>query len=175
MIIFSNGTNGRQFAESPPFGFRVIYWKKYRPVYIPVQPLWRYPFPWNTGFDGRVIWWRNRHGSYTGQLSTGNLKFIYTGNSTSQGTVQAYNDGVINVALTLINASASQFPVVLACISILNQTAGVAKPYKLDVIKNGTTLFTVRSVYWGSQWNLGDLPNYILIDQQTGGGSSQVA
>ena len=108
-------------------------------------------------------------------LSTGNLQFIYTDNSTQQGTVQAYNDGVINVTQVTVNSA--QFPIVQACIAVLNQSGvgAAGRPYKMDVIKNGVKLFTVRSLYWGSQWNLTDVPNYIAIDKQTQGGSSEVA
>lgn len=115
--------------------------------------------------------------TFSGSMIFGNLRFVYTDNSNNQGTVEAFNDGVINITQQLIKSSLSQFPVVQACIAILNQSGGgkAARPYKLDVVKNGVTLFTVRSIYWGSQYNLGDLPNYILVDKQTQGGSSQVA
>lgn len=106
----------------------------------------------------------------TQALSTGAIQFVFNGNSLTDATVQAYNDGVINVPSFSVS---SMLPIVEACRTILKDVGLVggvyaARPYKLAIIRNGVTLFTIRSVYWGTAMAHSDTqPNYELIDMQT--------
>lgn len=95
--------------------------------------------------------------------SSGPLRFIFTGSSQTVGIVPAFSDGTINVPLLNISA---QFPLVRACIEILAHAGAAAKPYKLQVIRNGTTLFSLRSVIWGTIMATPTDPAYQIIDRQ---------
>lgn len=126
-----------------------------------------FPVTFSIGYSG-IIDFSSSPGS---SLSSGPIIFLYTGNSNTDGQVLAYNDGVIAVTNFTVN---TQYPIVQACINILKQTEGAAKKYKLLVKKNDIKLYTVRSVLWGSQFNLGSSPNYQLIDRQYQGSGVQV-
>lgn len=95
--------------------------------------------------------------------STGNLQFIYDDISLTKGHVVAFNDGVINVPQLNINR---QLPLVEACKQILANAGSTARPYKLDVMRDGEILFTLRSVIWGTVMITDLDPAYQLIDRQ---------
>lgn len=99
-----------------------------------------------------------------GGSSTGNLQFVFQGPSLTNGSVTAFNDGKINVPL--ITITRATYPIVQACINILKDVGKAGQSYKLDVIRNGVTLFTVRSVLWGTIMATNTDPNYQIIDNQ---------
>lgn len=100
--------------------------------------------------------------------STGPLILVMNGSSQTVGTVLTYDDGKINIPSFSVN---SIDPVVAACQGILNenylQTTN-AGTYKLAVQQNNVTVFTVRSVKWGSIADIEPpIGNYQVIDNQT--------
>lgn len=120
-------------------------------------------------FSGMRINWGDAgifsgHGHGSIASSSGNLQFVFSGASYTNGSVTAFNDGVIDVPL--ITITKANFPIVQACINILKDVGAVGRPYKLDVIRDGVKLFTVRSVYWGTQMATDTDPKYQVIDKQ---------
>lgn len=99
--------------------------------------------------------------------STGPLQFVFIGNSDTVGDIVPYNDGVINVTSFSVRGTQFRTAISQACIDILNQTGAVGQPYKLAIIKNGTTLFTLRSIIWGTRCTTSETqPDYQVIDKQ---------
>lgn len=152
-----------------PYNNLIIDWGTSGQLPTPVGTYLSWILGTPNGFGGAIFEWSGT-GVYSGWGTIGQatgsstkLTFTYTGYSSTAGTVDNFSDGTISVTSFSLN---SQNPIVQACIDILKQTKGAAKPYKLYVIKNGKTLFTVRSVLWGSQFNLGTIPNYQLVDRQ---------
>lgn len=126
------------------------------------------------GFGGYIFYWGgngqfNANGGLQGTgspfvPSRGPLQLVMDGKSSTNGVVQAYSDGFINVSSFPVS---SQFPIQTACIGILKQTGTIGKPYLLQVIQGGELLFTIRSVIWGTIKNLQeDATNVELIDNQ---------
>lgn len=177
MLIFY-GPNGSFNGPSSIYGPNVIDWGTH-PKHVTTN---KFPAHWNLGiplgFGGMILDWNGSTG--TGLVfipnpegtipfnPVGPLQFIYTGDSATVGTVQPYNDGII--AVPLLNIS-GPYPTVIACRAILDyvgfKNGGYpAQPYKLQVIKNGVLLYTIRSILWGSQQNQTDQPNTQTTDRQ---------
>lgn len=168
MIIYPVGRTGAVFNY--PYNNLIIDWNAIGaiPVTTPTYTA-DWTLTYQLLFGGMVIHW-NDSGYFSGHAygasntSTGNLQFIFDGDSQTNGSVTAYNDGVINVPL--ITLSKVKFPIVQACKDILADVGSAGKPYKMDIIRNGVTLFTLRSIIWGTIMSTDNDPAYQMIDRQ---------
>lgn len=133
------------------------------------------------GFGGTILRWGNNGSLYgawgtegnSGGGSTGNLQYIWSGDSDTFGSVTSYNDGIINVNTFSTRADVKTPALVKACIGILKQSP-TAKNRKLDVMKNGQLEFTLRSVIWGTRMTTAENePDYQAIDKQFADSSQQ--
>lgn len=120
-------------------------------------------FDWSPGATSQLGGWGGIGGSVTPPV-VGNLQFVFDGGSFTNGKVLAFNDGIINVPL--IQITKATYPIVQACIQILKAVGKPGRTYKLDIVRNGVILFTVRSVYWGTQMATDTDPKYQIIDNQ---------
>lgn len=94
---------------------------------------------------------------------TNPIVFTFSGLSTTVGSVGSFSDGAITLASFSVN---SPQPILEACRGILKQTTA-AGPYKLKVVQSGATLFTVRSVKFGSLRTIDEaFPDYAILDNQ---------
>lgn len=167
MIIY--GTNKHLF---PAYNRGVIDWNAAGASTVVVTKAnWYFAYP--LLFEGVYFDWSpgavsqfSGAGGITGGGggSSGNLQFIFDGGSFTNGKVLAFNDGIINVPL--IQITKATYPIVQACIQILKAVGKPGRTYKLDIVRNGVILFTVRSVYWGTQMATDTDPKYQIIDNQ---------
>lgn len=95
--------------------------------------------------------------------SSGPLRFVFNGNSQTLGSVQPYNDGIISVPLITVNRI---LPLVYAARAVLAKAGTLARPYKMQVIRNGVILFTLRSVIWTTLLASDTDPMYQVVDMQ---------
>lgn len=130
-------------------------------------------FAYSLLFEGVIFDWSpgatSQYGGFGGIVGTtggasGNLQFVFDGASFTNGQVLAFNDGTIDVPNIIVTKAS--YPIVQACINILKDVGISGRTYKLDIVRNGVTLFTVRSIYWGTQMATDTDPKYQIIDNQ---------
>lgn len=169
MINYPVGIRGINYQAA--YNNLIIDWNARGVIPTPVSGRGNWTLVYSLLFEGAYIDWSGS-GQFSGAGgvygtsggSSGNLQFVFQGASFTNGQVLAFNDGIIDVPNIVITKA--QLPIVQACVTILKDVGIPGRPYKLDIVRNGVTLFTVRSVYWGTQMATNTDPKYQIIDNQ---------